>query len=90
MISGYNVEAPKVNNLMMIVGKELSLYGFIVTTLLPKYQEDFYREVPGWIADGTIKYTEDVTKGLEYAGHAFEAVQRGTNKGKSVVLVAEE
>lgn len=90
MISGYNVESPKVNNLMNIVSREIKIYGFIVGSLHNKYREDFYREIPKLIADGTIKYTEDITKGLAYAGHALEAVQRGTNKGKSVVIVADE
>lgn len=90
MISGYNVDAPKVNNLMNIIGREIKIYGFIVGSLAHKYREEFYREVPKLIANRTIKYTEDVTKGLEYAGHALEAVQRGTNKGKSVVVVAED
>ena len=90
MISGYNVDAPKVNNLMNIVGREIKIFGFIVGSLRHKYDDEFYREVPKLVASGVIKYTEDITRGLEYAGHALEAVQRGNNTGKSVVVVAEE
>ena len=90
MISGYNTEAPPVKNLMNIIYKELKIFGFIVGSLRPKYSEEFYREVPKLVANGTIKYREDRTIGLEYAGHALEAVQRDTNKAKSVIIVNEE
>jgi len=61
-----------------------------VTILEPKYEEEFYKVIPPKLASGEIKYLEDVTKGLENAGHAILSVQAGTNKGKSVVWVADE
>jgi len=90
MISGYNVDYPPVKNLMSIVFKEIKIFGFVVSSLAPKYAEEFYREVPKLVANGTIKYAEDITKGVEFAGHALEAVQRGTNKAKSVIIVNED
>ncbi|GJE91334.1 NADP-dependent oxidoreductase [Phanerochaete sordida] len=90
MISGYNGQAQPVNNLMMIVAKELQINGFLVFSLLPKYAEEFYREVPARIASGEFKFIEDVKKGLEFAGHAIYEVQAGKNHGKSVIQVAEE
>ena len=90
MISGYNGQAQPVNNLMMIVAKELQINGFLVFSLLPKYAEEFYREVPARIAAGEFKFIEDVKKGLEFAGHAIYEVQAGKNPGKSVIQVAEE
>ena len=89
MISGYNGEAPPVRNLALIFAKELKLFGFIVASLDSKYTEEFYRVVPAKIASGEIRYTEDVTKGLQFAGHAIVDVQKGRNKGKSVIVVAE-
>jgi len=91
MISGYNGSAPyPVKNLRLIVGKELQISGFIVHNLHYKYLEAFYREVPSMVARGEIKYLEDITQGLENAGEAILDVQTGKNKGKSVILVAEE
>ena len=90
MISGYNEQAPPVRHLMNIVGRQLKIYGFIVGTMEHKYREEFYNVVPQRIAKGEYKYLEDVTEGLDKAGHAILAVQKGTNKGKSVVLVAKE
>ena len=76
----------------MIFARELKLSGFIVNnpTLVEKYDEEFYREVPRRIASGEVRYSEDATRGLENAGHAILDVQTGKNKGKSVVVVAEE
>lgn len=90
MISGYNGQAPPVKNLMYIVSKQLKIYGFLVFALSAKYEDEFYKVVPRQIANGEIKYTEDIKNGLQYAGHAIYEVQAGKNKGKSVILVAEE
>ncbi|KAF7791938.1 hypothetical protein EIP86_002964 [Pleurotus ostreatoroseus] len=90
MISWYNGQPQQLKNLRNIYARELKIFGLLVGSYHQKYREEFYEEVPRWIADGTIKYTEDITKGLQYAGHAILDVQTGKNKGKSVVLVAEE
>jgi NADPH-dependent curcumin reductase CurA len=90
MISGYNVTANPIKNMMNVVSRQIKMSGFIVSDIEQKYLEEFYRDIPKLIKDGKLKYTEDVTKGLEYAGHALEAVQRGTNTGKAVVLVADD
>lgn len=90
MIAGYNEEAPPVRNLFKIVAQEIRLYGFLVFSLLPKNEESFYAEVPGLIARGELKWKEERTLGLENAGEAILAVQRGTNKAKSVVIIADE
>ncbi|CCM00868.1 uncharacterized protein FIBRA_02914 [Fibroporia radiculosa] len=90
MITGYNGESYHVKNLDKIFAKRLKLFGHLVSPLHPKYQEQFYKEIPPRVARGEFKYTEDIKHGLHLAGHAIEDVQRGKNKGKSVVLVAEE
>ena len=90
MISQYNTQGPPVQNLRAIVHKRLKLFGFLVTDLLPKYAEQFYSEVPRQIADGKYKYIEDIKQGLRFGGEAIYEVQAGKNRGKSVILVAEE
>lgn len=90
MISAYNGQAPPVKNLMSIVFKELRIYGFLVFSIFSKYAKDFYGEVPAALASGALKYTEDITEGLENAGQAIYDVQAGKNKGKSVIRVAQE
>ena len=90
MISGYNEKAAPVTNLFNIISRGLKIYGFIVFWLHHKYLENFYKEIPKKIAAGEFKYIEDVTEGLDKAGHALLAVQKGLNKGKSVIIVARE
>lgn len=89
MISGYNSQAPPVKNLMKIIEREIRISGFLVFSLLPKYAEEFYGEVPRRIANGEFRYLEDTKKGLRYAGDAIYEVQAGKNHGKSVIQVAE-
>jgi len=91
MISQYNTKDPyPVKNLMSIVGKQLRFYGFLVFSLHEKYQEQFYKEVPRRVASGEIKYQEDITRGLEQVGEAILDVQTGRNKGKKVIVVADD
>lgn len=77
-------------NLVNIVAKEIKLHGFVVSSLLPMYQDAFHAEVPPFIASGKFKLKEDLSKGLESVGEAILAVQKGTNTGKSVILVADK
>ena len=90
MISGYDSEAPPVQNLVEIINKELQICGFVVTSLRPKCVQAFYSEIPARIASGELKYTEEVTEGLENSGEAILDIQSGKNKGKSVVRVARD
>ncbi|KAJ3554962.1 hypothetical protein NM688_g2830 [Phlebia brevispora] len=81
-ISDFSPQAGHVtiSRLLTISNQEIKLYGFLVTSLSQKYEEAFYREVTPLIAQGRIKYSEDVTEGLAYAGHALKAIQMGANK----------
>ncbi|KAH9937947.1 hypothetical protein B0H21DRAFT_825392 [Amylocystis lapponica] len=91
MISAYNGEEPyTLKNITSIVGKQLRISGFLVFALHHKYIERFYAEMPARVASGEIKYTEDVTEGLENAGKVILDVQTGKNKGKAVVGVAHD
>ena len=75
---------------MQIVRKSLTVSGFIVFKLEAKYNEEFYATVPSKLASGELKYNEEVTKGLENIGDVILAVQKGTNKAKAVVSVADQ
>jgi len=88
MITTYNHgETYHMKNLNRISSFEIKIYGFVVTTLVPKYPE-FYTDFTRRIANGEIKYTEDITQGLENGGFALEAVLKGKNTAKSVIAVA--
>ncbi|OBZ78385.1 Zinc-type alcohol dehydrogenase-like protein PB24D3.08c [Grifola frondosa] len=85
MISGYNQAPYHIKNLMLIVGKQLTISGFLVGALHHKYLEQFYREVPPKVANGEIKYKEDVKRGLEKTNEALIDVQHAY--GRSIVFI---
>jgi NADPH-dependent curcumin reductase CurA len=74
----------------LIFAKCLHLHGFLVAYLRPKHAAAFHAEFVPRLVSGEFKFTEDVTKGLEKVGDVILAVQKGTNTGKAVVVVAEE
>lgn len=77
-------------NLNQMFAKSLTMYGILVFRLQPKYDKEFYEVIPSALASGELKYTEDVSRGLETVGDVILRVQEGRNTGKAVVIVAEE
>ena len=90
MASGYHADTPALKNMMLLVVKNITLYGFRCDLLAAKYEEQFYQEIPGRIASGELQYLEDVTRGLQNGAEAIRAVQHGANVGKGVLIVADE
>jgi len=74
---------------MNVIGKDITIRGFIVFRLIGKYLSEFYATVPEKLAKGEIKYREDVSHGLDKVGDVILAVQKGTNKAKAVIHVAD-
>ncbi len=72
-----------------VIGKDITIRGFIVARLMGKYLNEFYTTVPEKLAKGEIKYREDVSHGLDKVGDVILAVQKGTNKAKAVIHVAD-
>ncbi|KAJ7841481.1 alcohol dehydrogenase [Mycena olivaceomarginata] len=89
-ISGYNNAGQPVKNTGLIFAKRLHIHGFLVLDLSPKYTAAFRAEFVPKLASGEFKFTEDVTRGLDKVGDVLVAVQKGTNTGKAVVVVADE
>jgi NADPH-dependent curcumin reductase CurA len=71
-----------------VLTKSLTLRGFINTEFAAEHYPDFLRTVSAGIADGRIRYREDVTEGLENAPAAFIGLLEGKNFGKALVRVA--
>lgn len=90
MISGYNTGGAPIKNGIQIVAKSISMHGFIVSRLEHKYDQRFYQEIPKLVAEGKLKYREHVYEGLKSVGDAILAVQKGENKAKAVIKVADE
>ena len=71
-----------------ILSKSLTLRGFINYDFAAQYYADFLRGVGGGIADGSIRYREDIVDGLETASEAFIGMLNGSNFGKLIVRTA--
>ncbi len=87
-ISAYNATEPPPGprNLTQVIGKRLTLRGFIVSDH-GHVMGDFAREVGGWLREGRIHHRETVVDGLENAPAAFIGLLRGENTGKMLVRV---
>ena len=85
-IAGYNAAQPRPGptNLAQIVGKRLTMRGFIVSDHGDR-REAFLADVRRWRAEGAIRSRETVIAGLERAPEALLGLFDGANIGKMVV-----
>lgn len=86
MISVYNATeaSPGPRNMPMIIGKRLTLRGFIVfdhADLRPQFEA----EVGQWLADGKIVWRETVLEGIDNAVNGFRDMMAGANTGKVLI-----
>ena len=71
-----------------VLSRSLTVRGFINSEFAEQYYAEFLREVRAGIADGSIRYREDIVDGLENAPEAFIGMLDGRNFGKLIVRVA--
>jgi NADPH-dependent curcumin reductase CurA len=90
-ISGYNAVSPPPGprNLSLLVGKRLTLRGFLVSDH-GDLREEFAEKVSQLVRSGQLVVRETVRDGLENAVPAFLDLLRGGNTGKMIVRLAEE
>jgi len=88
-ISVYNATEPPPGprNLFQLVGKGVTLQGFIVGWYAAEHGAAFAAEVGGWLRSGELTYDETVVQGLDHTVDAFLGMLRGENTGKMVVAV---
>ena len=70
-----------------ILTSSLTVRGFIQDEFVPTHHADFLTEMGSWVADGSVRYREDVVDGLENAVDAFRGLLTGRNFGKLLVRV---
>jgi len=73
-----------------ILSKRLMLRGFIYYDFAKEHFSEFLREVGPGVADGRIRYREDIVDGLDKAPEAFIGMLEGRNFGKAIVRVGGE
>ena len=71
-----------------VLRKSLTVRGFIQREFVDQ-RPDFLAEASAWIADGRLKFREDIVDGLENAPEAFIGLLQGKNFGKLIIRVSE-
>jgi NADPH-dependent curcumin reductase len=94
VIAQYNVVegadsfgGPPGPNLGAAVRKRLRIQGFIVSDHGWARYPQFRKDMLGWMADGRLRWREDVVEGLRNAPQAFIGLLKGENFGKLVVKI---
>lgn len=91
MIAHYNdTELPNGPNrlpqlMRAILVKRITVQGFIIFDDYGDQMGRFIVEMSRWIADGSIRYREDIVQGLEHAPEAFAGLLAGKNFGKLLI-----
>lgn len=94
MISQYNLKPEEmypIRNLMQIVGKRITMRGFIVMDqdMGPKYAKDHQEKLQKWLAEGSFKAQMSVTEGIDNGVDGFLGMLKGDNFGKAVLQIAD-
>lgn len=89
-ISLYNLEKADVGPRILpyILKTSSLLKGFIVSDYAPRFREGV-TQLGQWIAEGKLKYSENIIEGLENTPRAFLGLFHGENMGKQLVKVAD-
>lgn len=88
MIARYNDDTPMPgpSNLTQIVGKKLTIRGFIVTDHFD-LQREFIADLSKWMMGGQVTMRDTVYDGIARAPEAFMGLFTGANTGKMLVKV---
>jgi NADPH-dependent curcumin reductase CurA len=88
-VSLYNAKRPEPTfHPGLLVVFRARMEGFLVFDYAHRYDEAALK-LARWVANGDIRWREDVTEGLENAPRAFIGMLNGENQGKALVKVAE-
>jgi NADPH-dependent curcumin reductase CurA len=89
MISNYNDAEPQPGprGMAVIIGRRLTIQGFIVTDD-PKACEEYVVKAVQWLEEGKLKYRETIVEGVENAPQAFIDLLKGRNTGKQIVRLS--
>ncbi|KAI0056021.1 alcohol dehydrogenase [Artomyces pyxidatus] len=92
MASAYNPsgEPYRLKNFTHFIAKRITLHGLLVIDFFATHKDAFYADFSKLVKEGTLKYKEDVTRGLETAPQALRSLSDGSNTGKRVVVLADD
>lgn len=94
MVSEYSKadsERYGIRNLMLVVGKRITMRGFIVgdENMGPRYVKDRNEKVAKWLHEGSFKAKISVTDGIDNAPEGFIGMLQGKNFGKAVLKITD-
>ncbi|MBT5266314.1 MAG: NADP-dependent oxidoreductase [Rhodospirillaceae bacterium] len=78
---------PRVNRTLLV--KRARIQGFLLFDYVDRFAS-IVEELTGWLADGRLKYREDVIDGIEGAPEALVRLLAGENQGKQLVRVGAD
>jgi NADPH-dependent curcumin reductase CurA len=73
---------------LAVLRRSLLIRGFIHSEFVSDYYDEFLEEIGPLIANGEIRYREQIVEGLEAAPSAFIGMLEGRNFGKVIIKVA--
>lgn len=87
-ISQYNAETPPPgpSNYLRLLLKRSKMEGFIITDFGERFPEAMM-QLGQWVAEGKLKFKEDIVEGLENAPKAIHKLFEGANTGKLIVKI---
>jgi len=74
----------------IFAARGVTVQDLFVGDFVADHHDIFLREMAGWVADGKVRYLEDMREGLENVPAAFGDMLRGGNFGKMLVRVGED
>src|SRR5690606_2933360 len=80
---------PGPSNYLNLISRRGRMEGFIALDYVERFGESAL-QLAQWVADGELRYREQVFEGLDAAPEALNALFRGDNVGKVIVHVADE
>ncbi|KAI9243751.1 hypothetical protein BDA99DRAFT_553796 [Phascolomyces articulosus] len=78
-----------IKNFHKVMSKAITIQGFHFTQYTEELEEEFLENVAKWLNDGSIKYAESISEGIETMPQALLDVMEGKNFGKQIVKVAD-
>jgi NADPH:quinone reductase len=88
-ISQYNLDAVESGPRLLahLLIKQARAEGFLVSQFAERFPEGL-RQLAQWLAEGKLKYHEDIVDGIENAPRAFIGMLNGRNMGKQLVKLS--
>jgi NADPH-dependent curcumin reductase CurA len=78
---------PRVHRHLLV--KRARMQGLVIFDYADRYR-DGRAQLASWVAQGRLKYLEDILPGIEHAPDAIAGLYRGENKGKRLIQVSAD